>query len=232
MDIFSRKYMLFTQNSRYVWQMPLFYGRLCKEEIKMDSQKIDSRTRKTKRAIRNAFAKLLTEKEIDEITVREISEFAEINRKTFYRYYGGIYQVIDEIENEVVSAFESVLQDTDLKNILEHPYQIFENLTAIINSDLDFYGYLLSMQNNVSLVSKVTSMIKEKTKQAMIEQLEIEGQLADVILECAITGMISVYQKWFLSGRRDSLEIISDTISIMSFHGVSGVLERYAHDNN
>ena len=222
--------MLFTQKAGFVWQMPQNSGRLYKEGIKMDSRKIDPRTRKTKRAIRNAFAKLLSEKEIDEITVREISELAEINRKTFYRYYSGIYQVIDEIENEVVSTFESVLKDTDLKNVLEHPYQIFEHLTDIINSDMDFYGCLLSMQHNVSLASKVTTMIKEKTKQAMIEQLEIDGQLADVILEYAITGMISVYQQWFLSGRRESLKTISDIISIMSFQGAAGVLERYAHN--
>ena len=196
----------------------------------MELQKTDPRTRKTKRAIRNAFAKLLSEKEIDQITVRDISELAEINRKTFYRYYGGIYQVIEEIENEVVSTFESVIKDIDLKNVLEDPYQIFERLTAIINSDIDFYGYLLSMQKNVSLVSKVTAMMKEKTKKTIVEQLEIEGQLAEVILEYVLTGMISVYQQWFLSGRRASIKTISDIISLMSFHGLSGVLERYAHN--
>ena len=112
----------------------------------MEHQTIDPRTRKTKRAIRNAFAKLLSEKEIDEITIRDISELAEINRKTFYRYYGGIYQVVDEIENEVVSAFGSFLKDVDLKKALEEPHQIFERLTAIINTDMDFYGYLFSMR--------------------------------------------------------------------------------------
>ena len=118
----------------------------------------DPRTRKTKRAIRNAFAKLLSQKEINDITVRDVAELAEINRKTFYRYYSGIYQVVDEIENEIVSAFESVIKDLDLKDVLEDPYPIFEQLTAIINTDLDFYGYMLSMQKNVSLVSKVTAM--------------------------------------------------------------------------
>jgi AcrR family transcriptional regulator len=193
----------------------------------MEHQTIDPRTRKTKRAIRNAFAKLLSEKEIDEITIRDISELAEINRKTFYRYYGGIYQVVDEIENEVVSAFGSFLKDVDLKKALEEPHQIFERLTAIINTDMDFYGYLFSMRKNVSLVSKVTAMMKEKTKQAVIEQIEIEEQLADVVLEYAITGMISVYQLWFLSERRDSIETISDIISLMSIQGITGVLERY-----
>lgn len=198
----------------------------------MEHQTIDPRTRKTKRAIRNAFAKLLSEKEIDKITIRDISELAEINRKTFYRYYGGIYQVVDEIENEVVSTFESVLKDVDLKKALENPHLTFERLTAIINTDMDFYGYLLSMRKNVSLVSKVIAMMKEKTKQALIEQIGIEEQLADVILEYAITGMISVYQQWFLSERRDSIEKISDIISLISIQGITGVLEQYSQKTN
>lgn len=191
---------------------------------------IDPRTRKTKRAIRNAFAKLLTEKDVDRITIREIAELAEINRKTFYRYYGGIYQVVDEIEDEIVRALETVLKDVDLNEALKEPYLIFERLTAIINTDIDFYGYLLSMRKNVSLVSKVTAMMKEKTKQALIEQIDIDEHLADVILEYASAGMISVYQKWIISGRRDSIESISDIISLMSFQGITGVLERYRSD--
>ena len=60
---------------------------------------VDRRVIRTKKAIREAFAKLLTEKDINDITISDIAELADINRKTFYNYYDGIYQVVDEIEN-------------------------------------------------------------------------------------------------------------------------------------
>ena len=44
----------------------------------------DRRVVKTKKAIRNAFAKLLSEKELDKITMKDIAEEANINRKTLY----------------------------------------------------------------------------------------------------------------------------------------------------
>ena len=110
-----------------------------------EKKTIDRRTRKTKRAIRNALAELLSQKNINDITIRDIADLADINRKTFYNYYSGIHQVVDEIENEIVLAFESVLGDIDLKRDLNDPSRIFERLTAIINTDLDFYGHLLSM---------------------------------------------------------------------------------------
>ena len=45
--------------------------------------KTDLRIIRTKQAIRNAFAELLSRKELSEITVKEIADVAYINRKTF-----------------------------------------------------------------------------------------------------------------------------------------------------
>ena len=192
-----------------------------------ENRTVDPRTRKTKRAIRNAFAQLLSEKDMDEITVRDIAELAEINRKTFYRYYSGIYQVIDEIEDDIVQSFESVLGDINFRYELKNPYLIFERLTAVINTDIDFYGHLLSVQKNASLVTKVIAMVKEHTKKAIMEQIEIDEDFADVVLEYSITGMIAVYQQWFISGRRDSIGRLSDIINVLSFQGFTGALEEY-----
>ena len=43
---------------------------------------VDRRVLKTKRAIRNAFAKLMAEKDINDITIIELAETADINRKS------------------------------------------------------------------------------------------------------------------------------------------------------
>ena len=64
----------------------------------MEQKKIDRRIAKTKRAIYSAFAELLSQKDIDDITIRDIVDIADINRKTFYNYYSGIYALLDEIE--------------------------------------------------------------------------------------------------------------------------------------
>ena len=191
-----------------------------------DKKTMDRRTKRTKRAIRYTFADLLSQKDINDITIREIADLADINRKTFYNYYSGIYQIVDEIENKVVSAFESVLGDLDLKRDLENPYNIFERLTAIINTDLDFYGHLLSMHGNVSLVSKIVTMLKAKIKENLLAQFDMDDMTADIVLEYIIAGMIAVYQQWFNSDRRQSIEEISVTVSTLLFHGLSGIVER------
>ena len=188
------------------------------------SKKIDRRIIKTKKAIRNSFAELLSEKDINDITIKDISDTADINRKTFYNYYGGIYQVIDEIENEIVSAFDAVISDVDYKRDMQNPYVIFSKLTAVINNDIDFYGHLMKMNNNAKLVTKIISTLKAKVRVSVSSQLEIDEQTLDLMLDYTISGMISVYKNWFNSGRKQSIEELSKIISVMAFSGFNGVL--------
>ena len=164
-------------------------------------------------------------KNSNEITVRDIAKYAEINRKTFYRYYSGIYQVTDEIENEIVVAFESIIDDVDLRQALNQPYLVFERLTSVINTDLDFYGHLL----NNNLVNKIVDMLKDKTKVALLQQINLNEQKADVVIQFAITGMVAVYQQWYHSNHNQSIEELSEVIGIMFFQGFSGILEKYDH---
>ena len=47
----------------------------------------DRRVRKTKKAIQEAYFKLLEKKKTEKITVAEITREADIDRKTFYLHY-------------------------------------------------------------------------------------------------------------------------------------------------
>ena len=192
----------------------------------MENQKIDPRTRKTKKAIRKAFAQLLTEKEFEEITVIDIAAAAEINRKTFYNYYDGVFQLVDEIENEIVRSFESVLCRIDLLEALKKPIEILKKLNDILDVDQEFYEFMVSIKTNVGLVSKINKTIKEKTKKAVIEKHIIDDQTVETILEYAISGMISVYKNWCLSDRSQPIETLSEIIGVMYSQGIAGVLEK------
>ncbi|MBR1704807.1 MAG: TetR/AcrR family transcriptional regulator [Clostridia bacterium] len=59
---------------------------------------MDRRIRKTKQAIVTAFLELLEEKkDIDKISITDITKRADISRSTFYFHYNGTYELVDEI---------------------------------------------------------------------------------------------------------------------------------------
>ncbi len=56
--------------------------------------------------IRGAFTDLLRQKPIQNITIKELCERAGINRGTFYSHYTDIYDLRDNIEDEMTREFQ------------------------------------------------------------------------------------------------------------------------------
>lgn len=184
----------------------------------------DRRVVKTKRAIRSAFSRLMTEKNINDITVSDIAELADINRKTFYNYYAGVYAIVDEIEDEIVRRFDELLTDIELTSNAARPYMLFGKLTAIVNTDTELFGILLSMNPNVSLSTKLVEMLKAKTKTVLQKYLDTEEHKLDLMLEFMVTGIVAVYRRWFNSDRSQPVEQISADINLLIFEGLKGYL--------
>ncbi|MBQ1399311.1 MAG: TetR/AcrR family transcriptional regulator C-terminal domain-containing protein, partial [Lachnospiraceae bacterium] len=154
----------------------------------------------------------------------DIAELADINRKTFYNYYAGIYEVVDEIEDGIVQTLRDALDGADIREALKNPYLFFNKLTSIINTDPEFYGHLLSMRGNVSLVTKISAAMKETMRDAVMSQFSAPRGTVDMILDYSLTGMLSVYQNWFNSDRNISIEELSRILSLLCFRGLVGIL--------
>ena len=187
-------------------------------------KKTDRRVLKTKRAIRNAFATLLSEKDLNAITIKDISDVADINRKTVYNYYAGIHEILDEIENEIISVFERVIRNIDLGKSFENPRLIFESLNEIIDSDMEFYSRFMKIDANSHLVRKIVSSLKTKVRETLAEQLPAAEDRSGLAADFIISGMVSAYQYWFNSRNRRPLSEFSRDVGALVFYGISGLL--------
>ena len=72
--------------------------------------KNDQRTRLTKMLIRKAFTSLLSQKPIQSISIKELCAQAGINRGTFYAHYLDIYDLLEQMEQEMMADFQEVLR--------------------------------------------------------------------------------------------------------------------------
>ena len=72
-------------------------------------KKTDRRVRKTKNQLRMGLARLMKEKSIGEITVRELVDEVDINRSTFYLHYSDIPSLLREIEDGMMDEMERAI---------------------------------------------------------------------------------------------------------------------------
>lgn len=188
--------------------------------------KEDRRIRKSKRAIRQALVKMLSQKNLEDITITEISKEADVNRKTFYNYYKTTYQVIEEIENDIVRSFEEVLSNINIKEDLKQPIKIFETLTSIIQNDFEFYSDLIKSQKvggNI-LISRISDVFKQRVRAVLpVEKFEDDFTM-ELSINFIIAGMLEVYKVWLQDSKGISLEKLSKGMSTIIFLGLNGVI--------
>ena len=182
-------------------------------------KKTDRRVLKTKRAIYNAFAELLSEKEINHITITDISKKADINRKTFYNYYSNTYEVMEEIENLTVDTFIKRLDAIEFTNMTDFLTEIFSQFTEIINSDLDFFSHLFKTNNRSILIVKIVEAIKEYIRKRIEKEQELDIQKFNIVADFYIPGILSVYMNWFINNHNIPIEELSHILTDLILHG-------------
>ena len=92
-------------------------------------KKIDARVRYTRRVLKDSFLLLLKEKPVNKITVKRVCELAEVNRATFYSHYNDCFDLLENIEKELLQAFKESLKMNncfDVTALIDAIYQMVE----------------------------------------------------------------------------------------------------------
>ncbi len=193
--------------------------------IKME-KKVDRRVIKTKKAICNALIELLGTKTLNEITIKEVADLADVNRKTIYNYYAGVREILEEIEDTVVLAIDEVLAKVDMYKTLENPLTIFDTINNILNSNLDFYRKLFNVNASSKLINKIMSSVALKLKNVLLQQNLVPADKVDLVSNYVVGGMLHSYQFWFNSNSDIPLSQFSKNISKILLHGIVGVIKQ------
>lgn len=88
----------------------------------------DARVRYTKMVIQEKFLDLLKKEPLKKITVKEICALAEINRATFYKYYADAYDLLDKIEDTILSEMHDTVRHSLRDGMSKTLVQILEKM--------------------------------------------------------------------------------------------------------
>ena len=192
----------------------------------MESREIktDRRVIKTKRAIYRAMAQLLAQKDINEISIKDIADLADINRKTFYNYYAGVYQLVDEIENTIVAYFAKLIEQVDFEQVITDPSVVFGKLLETVNSHMEYVDALFKINGNSSLVNKVQSKLIDMTCDAAVEHFRSDRVRTEYIVRFIFAGEIAAYQAWYQSGQQMPIQELSRIIETLCTKGLNAFL--------
>ena len=168
----------------------------------INNEKKDRRVRKTQRLLLNGLIELMEHKSINDITVRELADRVDINRSTFYLHYQDIYDMIRNIETDLMTRFDDLMGAYPAES---NPLGDEKELRRVINSLFDFLyenraicRALLSHNGDIKFLNEVSDNLSKRIK-LLIKQYT-GNKYTDYDIELVnkyfVNGCIGLVQHW------------------------------------
>lgn len=182
----------------------------------------------TRQAIMYSLLKLLQEKSIDKITVKDICELCEINRNTFYYYYSDIYQVLEELlkfETEE-SLKEDQKYESFYEDFLKRYHLIIEYKKAVYN---------LYNSKNRDLILKyfqdITENFVEKYVYKEVKGKKLLPEDIKFIIDFYSSSMIGNIFRWMHKGKQEKQEQLIYKLSVSYQATIKALIAQFEENN-
>ena len=163
------------------------------EELKKE----DRRVRRTKKLLTEALTELLQKKQVNEITVKELTDLADMNRGTFYMYYRDIFDMLEKIEDELFQKLDVIAQTHEHGDPTQQVKPILLDLFRFIEENQEMCRVLLSPNGDMNFLHRLYEAIRERSLEIWKDQMgslgeeEFDYRYSFVIFGCA--GMIRAW---------------------------------------
>lgn len=162
----------------------------------MKNEKGDRRVKYTKMVLKESFIKLLEQKDISQITIKEICQVADINRATFYSHYDDQYDLLRKIEDELLNNINEHILVFGQKNNDKNAILLAEKTFEYIKENAKLCKLLLSERGDFSFQKKIMILVYDIIISELTDNAKITKEDAEYVYSFTITGCVGLLQKW------------------------------------
>ena len=179
----------------------------------------DRRVKRTKKLLRDSLFSLLQTKSINEITVTELTEIADINRATFYFYYTDIMDMLDQIQNEAYELFEDVLIGTEEHiNSTESFAKYIENILLFCKANPSIARFVITREyTNNKVLKKIKKLLAKNVPVAMENYPPDDPRR--FVLNFALNALTGTVVDWMDDGMVIPPDVMAEFIANMYISG-------------
>ena len=160
----------------------------------------DRRISMTKRMLKEAMTELLREKDIYHIAVRELCERADVNRTTFYKHYGNQFDLLDEMELDLLCSVEKMIKSSE-----KYGESAITKLLAFLEEDIEFVRLLLNSNVDPEFPKKLFSLAI--VSNSINDNLaNVSKEEHDYVFNFVLTGAYEMVRLWVNMDDRLSVE--------------------------
>lgn len=187
------------------------------------SEKQDLRVTRTLQAIRRALYDMILEEEYHDITIKELSRRAMINRNTFYLHFPSVDALMEALENEIAEDFASMYVSYD--NI-EDIKEMIRRFLLYLASRSPLMERIFLCDSYRFVAQNIHTRLIARRDQMRHGQFGVSKPAEDLILSYCGSAAISLYRHWVVNGKKLSVEELVSLSTTLIGHGMERVLGR------
>jgi len=172
----------------------------------------------TKQNIMTAFWDLYIENRIEKITVTQICTRAGYNRSTFYKYFLDVYDVLDKIEEQIITP--EMLEKSVVSYLLTDNKKLaFEHIILLFEKSSGYIPVLLGDHGDSAFRHKLMS----KLIPAVSDHLNVSitsNKNTKYILEYQSAAIFNTIANWYANGKDIPAEEFIQLLLSLSTNGV------------
>ncbi|WP_373483407.1 TetR/AcrR family transcriptional regulator [Acetobacterium sp.] len=186
----------------------------------MRRKKIDRRIRKTEQQLQTGLAQLLLEKSVEKITVSELSDLVDINRGTFYLHYKDVFDMLDQIENEIfidfctlLNRYASIFERSNTRPFLIDAFRFIAENDEMLH-------VLLCKPGHLAFLNRLQAVFKENFFEHWLEKYhpKVSPQI-EYFYSYILSGCMGIMIQWLNTGMKESPEQMAKFTEIIIFEG-------------
>ncbi|MFP3669868.1 TetR/AcrR family transcriptional regulator [Priestia megaterium] len=169
--------------------------------------KIDRRILKSRQAIQSTFFQMLVKEGLDKITVKNITEKANISRKTFYLHYIDKYDLLDKIVDDHIEKLREICDQKQDKGIMEGSILWF----SYFEQHKSFFAALLKSKGASSFRKKLLAFTMGEINKKLNED---SHPIIDrhIFLKFLGTGTMGVLESYVLEEVDSDIEAVATQV--------------------
>lgn len=175
------------------------------EKESVTEKKEDRRVRRTKKLLIQALTELMQQKPVKEITVKELTDLADMNRGTFYLYYKDIFDMLEKTEDMMFEALDSItsVHKNDAAELKTKPLLL--DVFRFIEENQEIIRVLLSPHGDMIFLHRLYEVIRQKCLEAF-PKLPGNPDEFDYRFSFVVYGAAGLIRAWVARDCRESVE--------------------------
>ena len=181
----------------------------------------DLRVIRTRKSIREAFCEMIMEMDYQDITIKDLTKRAMINRNTFYLHYDSIDSLMKELQKEIIDRFITEKVSYSSMDDIRSMIRLFFRHSSM---ETDLNERLLCCGSYQFVYEEINRSVMEYRRETNRGVFGLDEASENIIFTYFGSVSAILYRQWVADGKILSIEEITELATRLICEGMQSVV--------